>query len=96
MTVIEDTALLVLLLLHADPTLDQKEGTCREFGIYDGFIMLWVHTSVLYYHLLRLQLDATSSHTYFGNGKGVALRKLSSDANVTITAKVFSNDASLG
>ena len=91
MTVIEDTALLVLLLLHADPTLDQKEGTCREFGIYDGFIMLWVHTSVLYYRLLRLQLDATSSHI----GKGVALRKLSSDANFTITAEVFSNDAFL-
>ena len=42
-----------------------------------------------------LLLDATSSHTCFGIGKGVALRKLSSDANFTITAKVFSNDASL-
>ena len=96
MTVIEDTALLVLLRLHADPTSHQKEGTCREFGIYDVFRMLWVHKSVIYYRLLMLQLDATSSHTYFGIGKGVALRKLSSDANVTITAKVFSNDASLG
>ena len=91
MPVIEDTALLVLLRLHADPTSDQKEGTCREFGIYDGFRMLWVHKSVIYYRLLMLQLDATSSHI----GKGVALRKLSSDANFTITAKVFSNDASL-
>ena len=96
MTVIEDTALLVLLRLHADPTSHQKEGTCREFGIYDGFRMLWVHKSVIYYRLLMLQLDATSSHTCFGIGKGVALRKLSSEANFTITAKVFSNDASLG
>ena len=32
---------------------------------------------------------ATSSHTYFGIGKGVALRKLSSDANFTTTASVF-------
>ena len=93
MTVIEDTALIVLLRLHADTTSHQKEGTCREFGIYR---MLWVHKSVIYYRLLMLQLDATSSHTYLGIGKGVALRKLSSDANFTITAKVFSNDASLG
>ena len=42
-----------------------------------------------------LLLDATSSHTCFGIGKGVALRKLSSDANYTITVKVFSNEASL-
>ena len=42
-----------------------------------------------------LLLDATSNHTCFGIGKGVALRKLSSDAHFTITAKVFSNDASL-
>ena len=42
-----------------------------------------------------LLLDATSSHTCFGIGKGVALRKLSSDPHFTTTAKVFSNDASL-
>ncbi len=57
--------------------------------------MLWVHRYVICYRLLMLLLDATSSHTCFGIGKGVALRKLSSDANFTITAKVFSNDASL-
>ena len=75
---------------------DQKEGTCCEFGIYDCVRMLWVHKSVICYRLPILLLDATSkSHTYFGIGKGVALRKLSSDANFTITAKVFSNDASL-
>ena len=50
---------------------------------------------VICYDLLMPLLDATSSHTYFGIGKGVALRQLSSDANFTITAKVFSNDASL-
>ena len=57
--------------------------------------MLWVHSYVICYSLLMLLLDATSSHTCFGIGKGVAPRKLSSDANFTITAKVFSNDASL-
>ena len=50
---------------------------------------------LLFAHGMWLLLDATSSHTCFGIGKGVALRKLSSDANFTITAKVFSNDASL-
>ncbi len=57
--------------------------------------MLWVHKYVICYGLLILLLDATSSHTCFGIGKGVALRTLSSDPNFTKTAKVFSNDASL-
>ena len=74
---------------------DQKEGIWCEFVICDGFRMLWVHRYVICYRLLMLLLDATSSHTSFGIGKDVALRKLSSNANFTITAKVFSNDASL-
>ena len=42
-----------------------------------------------------LLLDATSSHTCFGIGTGVALRKLSSDPTFMTTAEVFSNDTSL-
>ena len=57
--------------------------------------MLWVHKYVICYGLLMLLLDATSTHTCFGIGKGVALRNLSSDPHFTTTAKVFSNDASL-
>ena len=96
MTVIEDTTLRVLLHLHADPNFrSERMNMPRVWNIRYGFRMLWVHKSVIYYRLLMLQLDATSSHTCFGIGKGVALRKLSSDANFTITAKVFSNDASL-
>ena len=57
-----------------------------EFGIYDGFKMIWVLKSVICYSLLMLLLDARSSHTCFGIGKSVPLRKLSSDAHFTITA----------
>ena len=93
-TVIEYTTLLVLLRLHADPNLFSLIFRSERRNMVRVCNMRWLQNA-LGPQICNLLLDATSSHTCFGIGKSVALRKLSSDANFTITAKLFSNDASL-
>ena len=77
-TVIEYTTLLVLLHLHADPNSFDLIFRSERRNMVRVCNMQWLQNALVpqICNLLpfahAILLDATSSHTYFGIGKGVA------------------------
>ena len=97
----DDTDLLVLLCYHADlnshdiffkPEPKQNAKTRRVWDIKKTKTLLGpnVYTNILFVHAV-LGCDTTSR--LHGIGKGVALKKIKSNANFLEQAKVFSHQA---